>query len=104
MVCLGLLFIQGTCGDTYRLCEVCRQCYESNRYPCRSEKFPQGCCNATIDEDAEDSGLWGQESSVEEEEDCDEEEVEGGLLQQVTEQNEVDTEEESDGNGMSDEY
>jgi hypothetical protein len=45
---------------------------------------------ADEDEVLDDSDFWGQlESSVKEEDDYDEEEVEGGLLQQVGEQNEL---------------
>ncbi len=107
MVYLGFTITRGTGVDIYRLCEVCRQCYEANRYPCLSDRFPQGCHNATVpvtvpppssyDVDIPGSELWCGES-VKEEEDREEEEAVGGLLQQDMEQQEINSED------MSEEY
>jgi len=112
MVYLGFKFTcDATGGDTYRLCEVCRQCYEANRYPCLSDRFPQGCHDARVplpsppsnayDVDTPDSELLLYGESVKEEEDNKEEVVVGGMLQQGTEQRELNDE---DIDGMSDEY
>jgi len=111
MVYLGFKFTCGaTGGDTYRLCEVCRQCYEANRYPCLSDRFPQGCHDGRVplpsppsnayDVDIPDSELLYGEY-VKEEEDNEEEEAVGGMLQQGMEQRELNSE---DIDGMSDEY
>ncbi|KAF8346808.1 hypothetical protein F5887DRAFT_1072903 [Amanita rubescens] len=108
MIYLGFTFTRGTGGDTYRLCEVCRQCYEANKYPCLSDRFPQGCHNGRVlvpepppnayeVVDIPDSDLWCIDSSkveedYEEEVEEEEEEVAGGLLQQDMEQQEINSE------------